>query len=208
MEYIPKGISYALPKISELPANVAEWAITPCRAVLLIHDMQQFFLRPFAQELQVNLIKHIASVRQWAVENNVQIAYSAQPGGMTEKQRGLLKDFWGPGMEISASDREIPKEISPSAEKDWIFTKWRYSAFFKSDLLAQMRQSQRDQLIITGIYGHVGILMTALEAYSNDIETFIIADAIADFSLEDHRMTLNYMSKHCSVITTTGDIIE
>lgn len=207
MKYIPIEISYDLPKKQELPTNIAKWTITPGRAVLLIHDMQNFFLRSFSQELRADLIKSIASMRQWAVENNVQIAYSAQPGGMTEKQRGLLKDFWGFGMEVSAADREIPKEIA-SSEKDWVFTKWRYSAFFKSDLLAKMRRSKRDQLIITGIYGHVGILMTALESYTNNIETFIVADAIADFSIDEHRMMLNYTSKCCAVIITNGDIIK
>ncbi len=110
-------------------------------------------------------------------------------------------------MEVSVADREIPQEIAPS-KHDWVFTKWRYSAFFKSDLLAQMRQSGKDQLIITGVYGHVGILMTALESYTHDIETFIVADAIGDFSLNDHRMMLNFTSKRCAVVTTVGDIIK
>lgn len=185
MSYIPTEIYYNLPKTHELPPNVAKWSIAPERAVLLIHDMQHFFLRPFAETLKAKLVRQVALMRQWAVENNVQIAYSVQPGGMTESQRGLLKAFWGDGMEVSVADREIPHDITPT-ENNWVFTKWRYSAFFKSDLLAKMRQSGRNQLIITGVYGHIGILMTALESYTNDIETFIVADAMGDFSIDDH----------------------
>lgn len=207
MSCIPTEISYNLPNTHELPPNVAKWSIAPERAVLLIHDMQHFFLRQFAETLKAELVRQVALMRQWSVENNVQIAYSAQPGGMTESQRGLLKDFWGGGMEVSAADREIPHDITPT-ENNWVFSKWRYSAFFKSDLLAKMRQSGRDQLIITGVYGHVGILMTALESYTNDIETFIVADAMGDFSIDDHRMMLNYTSKRCAVVTTVGEIIK
>ena len=43
---IPSIPSYALPESSDLPGNIARWVVDPRRAVLLIHDMQHFFLRP------------------------------------------------------------------------------------------------------------------------------------------------------------------
>ncbi|CDI94780.1 phenazine biosynthesis protein PhzD [Pseudomonas aeruginosa PA38182] len=72
-----------------------------------------------------------ARLRRWCVEQGVQIAYTAQPGSMTEEQRGLLKDFWGPGMRASPADREVVEELAPGPD-DWLLTKWRYSAFFHS----------------------------------------------------------------------------
>ena len=126
---------------------------------------------------------------------------------MTNDQRGLLKDFWGTGMRVDPEERQVVAELAPDAQ-DWLFTKWRYSAFFKSELLATMRTHGRDQLIICGVYAHVGILMSAVEAFTNDIETFLVADAIADFSESYHRLAIEYAAQRCAVVTTSDQILR
>lgn len=87
-----------------------------------------------------------------------------------------------------------------------MLTKWRYSAFFRSDLLARMRDQGRDQLIVCGVYGHVGVLATALDAFTNDIESFLVADAVGDFSAAYHRLALDYAAARCSVVTSTEEV--
>ena len=144
---------------------------------------------------------NITHLRKKSKELGIPIAYSAQPGGMTEEQRGLLKDFWGSGMKGEPDDRNVVAELAPRPE-DWLLTKWRYSAFFRSDLLEKMQKSGRDQLIITGVYAHVGIIATAIDAFTNDIKPFLIADATADFSEELHRSTLKYASQRCAFVTS------
>lgn len=197
---------YNIPK--DIIPNVASWNIDPKRAVLLIHDMQHYFLRPFSGESNPapSLINNSTLLRKACADANMQIAYTAQPGDMTESQRGLLNDFWGAGMKASFNDREVISPLQPTSE-DWQLTKWRYSAFFKTDLLKRMQSNNRDQLIICGVYAHIGILATALEAFSNDIQTFVISDAMADFSLEEHSMALRYVAKSCAMVLTTEDII-
>ena len=68
------------------------------------------------------------------------MAYTAQPGGMTGEERGLLRDFWGPGMRVDPPTREVVAQLAPG-RGDWVFTKWRYSAFFSTDLLERMRRT-------------------------------------------------------------------
>jgi trans-2,3-dihydro-3-hydroxyanthranilic acid synthase len=206
MTGIPTITPYPFPTTSDLPANTARWTIDPRRAVLLVHDMQRYFLKPLPDTVRAELVRNAALLRAWAVDQGVQVAYTAQPGGMTDAERGLLKDFWGPGMRTTPADREVVDELAPDSA-DWVFTKWRYSAFFRSDLLAAMRGSGRDQLVVCGVYAHVGVLMSAVDAYTNDIQAFLVADAVADFSQDHHLMALRYAAERCAVVLSTKEVV-
>ncbi|MBP2324998.1 isochorismate hydrolase [Kibdelosporangium banguiense] len=196
---------YCLPTAGELPDNIAGWDLDPGRAVLLIHDMQRYFMRPFPGVVAEPLVANCSRLVEFARGHGMQVCYSAQPGGMDSEQRGLLKDFWGPGMRVDPADRQL---VEPLAEQpgDWMLTKWRYSAFVHSDLLQRMRWAGRNQLVVCGVYAHVGVLMTAVEAFSNDIETFLVADAVADFSADHHRMAVSYAAQRCAVVKTTKEM--
>lgn len=204
---IPTIAPYPLPAPDELPGNVASWTVDPARAVLLIHDMQRFFLRPFPRAVRAHLVGNTALVLRRFRELGAPIAYTAQPGGMSDEERGLLKDFWGPGMRVDPADRAVVSPLEPAAG-DWVLTKWRYSAFFRSDLLARMRAAGRDQLIICGVYAHVGVLASAVEAFTNDIQPFVVADAIADFSADYHRLAVEYAAQRCAVVLTTAELLR
>jgi isochorismate hydrolase len=199
---------YLMPTANYLPANTTRWVVDPDRAVLLIHDMLQYFLRPFSSTnpLGHDLIRNTALLRDRCSSLGLPVAYTLQPGGMTNEQRGLLKDFWGPGMRVDPVDRRVVEPVAP-VPRDWVFTKWRYSAFFKSGLLERMREHRRDQLIICGVYAHVGVLMTAVDAFTHDIQPFLVADAVADFSEQYHRFALDYATQRCAVVTTVDAVL-
>lgn len=209
MPGIPPIQPYPMPTAGDLPTNAAAWQADPDRAVLLVHDMQRYFLRQFpeGEAPGADLVRNAARLREQAVAFGMPVAYTAQPGGMTDEQRGLLKDFWGSGMRVAPADREVVEPLAPGPD-DWLLTKWRYSAFFRSDLLDRMRTHGRDQLILCGVYAHIGVLSTAVEAFTNDIETFLVADAVADFSEAYHRLALDYAAERCALVTTTKSVIE
>lgn len=208
MPGIPEIESYQMPTPSCFPSNLVNWKVDFKRAVLLIHDMQRFFVKKIPKNgARSALLYNIAMLREHCKVLDVPIAYTCQTGNMSESQRGLLKDFWGKGMKAEPSDKQIVDELLPNSE-DWIFTKWRYSAFFNSNLLQEMRKNGRDQLIVCGVYAHIGVLLTAVEAFSNDIETFLIADGVADFSQEAHFMALNYAAKCCAAVISTEVLLE
>jgi isochorismate hydrolase len=204
---IPVIEPYTMPAEPELPANTARWTVDPARAMLLVHDMQNYFVRPFPADRapMTDLVANIAHLRAWFAKFDAPVVYSAQPGGMTPAQRGLLRDFWGSGMTTDPDQRRILDGLAPGAA-DVTFTKWRPSAFCRTDLLRHMRALDRDQLVICGVYAHVGILMTAHEGFSEDIETFVVADAVADFTREHHRMAMAYAAARCSVVLTTASV--
>nr|WP_308125934.1 isochorismatase family protein [Nonomuraea ceibae] len=197
-----------MPDSGELPANTARWTVSPERAVLLLHDMQHFFLDAFpAGEAPVtDLVRNAAALRERCAAAGIPVAYTTQPGGMSDRQRGLLRDFWGPGMTTGAEHRGVVDPVAPGPD-DWIIVKRRYSAFHQSPLLWMLRDSGRDQLIISGVYAHIGVLMTAVDAYSHDVQPFLVADAVADFTAEDHLMTLRYVAGRCGMVATTKELL-
>jgi isochorismate hydrolase len=207
MPGIPSIDSYTMPTSMQLPQNIVDWKIDPQKAVLLIHDMQQYFVRRFpSNSFRTTLINNIASIRNKCIKQNVPVAYTMQTGDMSPSQRGLLKDFWGDGMKASVTDKSIVDGLVPNPD-DWTFSKWRYSAFYKTKLLEKMHESEKNQLIICGVYAHIGILATAVDAFSNDIQTFLVSDGIADFSESKHQMTLDYSANCCAVVLPSSKVL-
>jgi bifunctional isochorismate lyase / aryl carrier protein len=205
---LPKIAPYDMPTESELATSEVGWQLDTSRATLLIHDMQQYFVGAFpaGKAPMVDLVANIQQLRASAAELGMPVIYTAQPGAMTRAQRGLLHDFWGPGMGNDTYGKQIVAPLTPGAQ-DVVLTKWRYSAFHGTTLANILHRHRRDQLVICGIYAHIGCLMTACDAFTRDIEPFLVTDAVADFSLAQHRMGLDYAAQCCASTVSTRAIL-
>lgn len=204
---IPAIASYPMPGAEAQPDNRVSWTPDPKRAVLLIHDMQQYFLNKYATDQAPipELIDKVARIREAASAAGVPVVYTAQPTDQPDGDRALLNDFWGPGLPAAPEQYPIVAALAPE-EGDTVLTKWRYSAFQRSPLRELMREQGRDQLIICGIYAHIGCMATALEAFMQDVQPFFVLDAVADFSLDEHLMAINYVARRCGVTLTADGV--
>lgn len=202
-------IRYDTPQPHEYPEPVVEWRASTNRAALLVHDMQRYFLHRFDVQSQpaADLMENVARAITTARRLDIPIIYTAQPGSMTPEQRGLLKDFWGPGMTVSPEHRSVVDRLAPRPE-DLVLDKWRYSAFARSPLEEHLRSANRDQLVLCGIYAHVGVLATALDSYTRDIETFVLADAVADFDRTQHLNALDYIARTSARVVPTETVLN
>jgi len=206
---LPRITPYPMPSAAELPANRVAWRPEADRCALLIHDMQEHFLGAFDRGAPPvpELLSNINALRARCAELGIPVLFSAQPGGQTLDQRGLLQDFWGDGIAAGPEGQAIVGELTP-AEGEVLLTKWRYSAFVRTELDEELRRRGRDQLLVVGIYGHIGCLMTACHAFMQEVQPFLVADAIADFSEADHRMALEWGAQRCAVVTTSAKVLE
>ncbi|MEU1211656.1 isochorismatase family protein [Streptomyces sp. NPDC005791] len=206
---LPAIASYALPTEAELPANRAGWTVDPSRAVLLVHDLQNHFLGAFppGEQPLTGMLDNTARVIEECRRLGVPVVYSVQRGGQTVEERGLQLDFWGPGAADDPQALAIPEAVAP-VEGDIVLTKWKYSAFVRTELDSLLRESGRDQLVITGVYAHIGVLMSACDAWMRDIQAFVVADAVADFSREDHDTALRWAAGRCAVVTSTDALVK
>lgn len=206
---IPAILSYPMPTSTDVPESVAGWRPDPRRAALLIHDMQNYFVDffPSGQSPVVELLANVVALRRAAVAHRIPVIYSAQPGPMTPRERGLLLDVWGPGMSADDRARRIVAPLAP-APGERVVTKRRYSAFHGTGLRSLLQHLGRDQLIVCGVYAHIGCLTTATDAFSYDIEAFLVVDAVADFTPEYHRMALRYAAQRCAVTLTADEVLD
>lgn len=204
---IPRIPSYPMPV--QAGDNRARWQADASRAVLLVHDMQDYFLDFYdrASAPVPTLISHIRQLIDQAHALGIPVVYTAQLPQQTPAERGLLQDMWGPGLTAQPERASIAAALAPQPQ-DTVLDKWRYSAFQKSSLLDLMQGRSRDQLLICGIYAHIGCLMTAGEAFMKDIQPFFVADALADFSAQEHEMALRYVAQRCGMTVLTQDLLQ
>ena len=206
---LPKITPYPLPTSAEVPAARGHWVPKTQRAALLVHDMQRYFLAAFAQDEAplAPAVANLARLLTHCRSRGIPVFYTAQRGHQDRRDRGLQADLWGPGMQAIPEHETIIDALAP-ADGDHVLVKHRYSAFQRSNLEQLMRVRGRDQLLITGVYAHIGLLSTATEAFQRDIETFVAADAVADFSRADHDMALAWIARTCGVPLATDRLLE
>ncbi|MEX9786423.1 isochorismatase family protein [Providencia manganoxydans] len=206
---IPKLQDYDLPNMNNIPPNKVNWEFKPDKAVLLIHDMQYYFVNFWDKNspMLAKVIDNINILRQFSRLHGIPIYYTAQPKNQSHEERALLNDIWGAGLVNSPEQQPIIEALSPHID-DIILPKWRYSAFQRSLLEQQMREGHRNQLIIVGIYAHIGCMVTAIDAFMHDIKPFFVADAMADFSRDEHLMSLNYIAGRAGCVLMTNDLLQ
>ncbi|MGK5685109.1 isochorismatase family protein [Actinoplanes sp. URMC 104] len=183
---------------------VASWRPDRGRAAVLVHDMQRYFvdMLPAGRSPTTELIANIRRIRALGMP----VLYSVQPPTVTRAERGLLHDLWGPGMTAAGPGAaDIVDELAPGP-LDQIVVKHRYSAFFRTDLAERLAALGRDQLIVCGVFASVGCLCTAADAYAHDLQTFLVADATADFTPHDHRLALDWAARRCAVTPSTAGL--
>ena len=175
---IPPIAPYLMPGRDQLTPSVAPWRPERHRAVVLIHDMQRSFVDALpAGEPARTLIANLRLIRACGVP----VIYTAQPSGaIVESLRP------GPG--------------------DQLLVKNRHSAFSRTDLAARLTSMGRDQLVVCGVFAHIGCLFTAADAFARDLQPFLVADAMAGFSRADHLFALDYAARRCAVTLTTAEL--
>jgi len=205
---IPKLASYALPLAAELPDNKVQWQLDSSRAALLIHDMQKYFLNFWGEDSPLirQVVANIASLRRYCKQQGIPVFYTAQPNNQSDADRALLNDMWGPGLNKHPDQQAVIAELAPEPD-DQVLVKWRYSAFHRSPLQAILEETGRDQLIICGVYAHIGCLTTAIDGFMRNIQPFMVADGLADFSREEHLMALRYTAGRCGRVVMTADLL-
>lgn len=208
---LPQRINYdaPVPPLAPLPDSRADWRLEPGRAALLVHDLQTYFLRPYDPDCGAlrEALAQTARLLAAARAAGVPVYYTAQRGDQVPHQRGLQGDLWGPGMRAVPEHTTIVEQVAPVIG-DVVLDKHRYSAFAQSDLAERLAAQGRDQLVITGVYAHIGITATAFDAFMREVHPFVVADAVADFGPEEHVRALQQVASCSGVVILAEAVLE
>ncbi|WP_405443451.1 isochorismatase family protein [Streptomyces avidinii] len=199
---------YPMPTQEVVPRSVAPWSVDPDRAALLIHNMQNHLLRPFPRDHSplVDLIGKISALRRSARRLGLPVVFSAVPPAGRGEQRGLAAEMES-APAAPERDVAITEELTPH-RGERVIANARHNAFLRSHLEGILRTAGRDQLILCGVFAHSGVLLTAADAFMNDIQPFVVADAVADTSAEEHALALRWTAARGAVVRTTTHLID
>jgi bifunctional isochorismate lyase/aryl carrier protein len=200
--------TYQLPSAECLQFNRLTWQLNPHQAVLLIHDMQNYYIRPLLQhnpDTTTAMIANIAALRQACKQAGVPVVYTEQRP-LTIAQRGLLYDLWGAGMQGVGDEAAVVSGLEPNG--DYTIVKHKYSAFYNSTFAGLLTTLQRTQLIITGVYSHIGCMTTAMDALMRDLRVFYVVDGVGDFSLDFHLASVQNIGNCCGQLCITSDLVS
>ena len=106
----------------------------------------------------------------------------------------------------SPCSKIITPFVAPE-EGDVLIEKSHYSAMQSDELAQHLKELGRDRLI-TGLYANLGCRITVTDALEKNIQAFLVSDAIADLSYQDHLNALSYVANYTGYVINTQTVLE
>ncbi|MEZ0492084.1 isochorismatase family protein [Kineococcus sp. TBRC 1896] len=98
-------------------------------------------------------------------------------------------------------------EVAPRGG-DTVLPERRHSASHRSTPGADPARSGRDQLLVTGVCASTGRQVSACEAFTGDVQPFLVGDAVADVDRARHDGALGWVSATCGVVLSADRVDE
>lgn len=206
---LPSIEPYALPLAHELPRSRVRWQPDARRAALLVHDMQSYFVRiyPSGREPMATALTRMGELVSACRAGGVPVLFSAQPADPRRADRQLLEDVWGQGLTAYPEQAAIVPALAPRPG-EVVVVKTRYSAFHQTELADTLAALGRDQLWICGVYGHIGCMVTAFDAFMRNVKPFLALDAVMDFTREEHLLAGRLVAERCGRVVMARELLE
>jgi nicotinamidase-related amidase len=207
-ESLQEKTSEWLEKIA--PFNLHQMKLNVDKSVLMVIDMQKFFLDPSSPTFTCGglaIIQNIKKLIQTFRKANRPVIYTCNVHHPGKIDAGIM-GWWWEGMCFEGSpESKVHEELSP-LNGDKIIYKHRYSAFYNTDLETILRVLKIEDIVITGIMTNMCCESTARDAYYRDYRIFFPADATGSINEEMHLASLLNLSFGFAYITTAENIIS
>ncbi|NEB94399.1 isochorismatase family protein [Streptomyces bauhiniae] len=198
---------YAMPDPGALPADRSGWVIEPARAALLVLNPQNHFLRVLRERSAPvsQLVSGIALLCGSARAAGIPVLYTL--AGADGRAAGRGTAFGHPALLRDGDAREVAEEIRPQVG-DGLLTAKRFSAFAGTRLRQRLAELGRDQPVITGVFARTQKLLTAADVAMQDMEPFVVADAVADRAPDQHRMAVEWIAATWGAVRSVTGVAD
>ncbi|MFJ3662816.1 isochorismatase family protein [Streptomyces sp. NPDC090119] len=198
---------YVMPGPAALPPDRSGWVVEPARAALLVLNPQNHFLRVLRERSAPvsPLVSGMAQLCESARAAGIPVLYTLACADGRPAGRGTA--FGHPALLRGGDSREVAAEIRPQVG-DSLLTAKRFSAFAGTRLRHRLAELGRDQPVIAGVFARTQVLLTAADAAMQDMEPFVVADAVADRAPDQHRMALDWIATTCGAVRSVRGMVD
>ncbi|WP_414981174.1 cysteine hydrolase family protein [Congregibacter sp.] len=176
------------------------------KAALIVIDMQNSFCKADGQVAAIGLdtsacqaaIPDCAAVLETARAAGIPIYFTRYVYQTDYADGGVMVDHIMPelaqvsALQAGSTDADIVPELTPR-EGEQVIDKNRPSAFYKTNLEAQLAEAGCEQLVVCGVTTNCCVESTVRDASHRDMQVFVIGDACAELDAERHAVSLRSM---------------
>lgn len=168
-------------------------AFVPDRSVLLILDMQKYFLsassHAFIPSAQA-IIPLIAELKEAYTAKGLPVIFTRHLN--SPQNAGMMAKWWRDLLGKENPLSEIIDELDISS--GMVLEKSQYDAFFETPLTDILRERGATQVVICGVMTHLCCETTARSAFVRGFEVFFTVDGTASYNERFHLATLLNLS--------------
>jgi isochorismate hydrolase len=176
-------------------------------AVLLILDMQRYFLEPESHAFVPSGLAIIDNINKIAAK----FYAIGRPVVATQhinspENAGQMASWWS---ELITKDHPLA-ELHPDLKIDTknILTKPQYDAFYQSGLSDRLEKDGVKQIVIGGVMTHLCCETTARSAFNRGYEVFFLIDGTATYNQDFHQASLLNLAHGAAVLIRTDQLLE
>jgi ureidoacrylate peracid hydrolase len=182
------------------------------KTALLVVDMQNSFVEegsPNEIEIIRGNLEKLKSFIDFCRKAGIKIIYTRHA---FDKKRSPIEAKLFPAQmneDLKKGSRgwEINRKIEPE-EGDVIIDKYRYDAFFKTNLNGILKSGGIENVIITGTITQVCCESTARSAMFYDYNVIFCSDLNFSFDQDLHERTLKVIKRSFGEVLSSGEIIK
>ena len=168
------------------PYNQHQMGLNVAASVLLVVDMQRFFLDPASPTFTCGGLAILPTVKRLIDafrRAGRPVIFARHVHHPSDLDSGIMGWWWEGKCLEGSPESEIHPDLAPMPGEKVVF-KHRYSAFYNTDLETVLRCLKVEDIVVSGIMTNMCCESTARDAYFRDYRVFFLADGTGSITEE------------------------